>query len=576
VNRRKGVAPLRSHAWRGRAVLGAFALAVIAIEIRLGWLQFVDAEFFLEQTEIRQFREVEMPVHRGQILARGGEPLAISTPVDSIFANPSVMHEASADIRRLAAAVGRDGDELIQDIQSRSDKEFRWVERHLSPAAAAKVLALESPGGGVRREYKRVYPAHEVACQLIGFTDIDDVGIQGLEKVYDQRLSGQPGLKTVQRDQRGRVIADVKLEVAPTPGRDVTLSIDNRLQYAAYLELKRVVEETSADWASMVIIDVETGELLAMVNQPYCNPNDSETRDRANFRNFAITDPIEPGSTLKPLVLAAALAVGYTPETLLDVPQKYYVDGRFLTDDPVERGRISVTEVLARSSNVGMAMIGERIGSAELLQTFKGFGLGESTAGAVLGDFASPGRLNEDYERWRPSEKATLSYGYGLSATALQLVRAYATIGSGGFLPEIQLEPVMGIPERRRVLDPEVARDLMLMLEAVVASEPGTGHRASIPHYRVAGKTGTAKISRVGGYAEDRFHAVFAGLAPASRPRFAAVVIVSDPRGTEYGGGDVAAPVFSRVIGRALSLYSVAPDAIEEIPELLSQAEAPR
>jgi len=576
MNRRKARSEPATMAWRSRAVLAGFALAVIALELRLGWLQLVDADYLTAEGEQRQFREVPMPVHRGLILDRNGEPMAVSTPVSSIFVDPSAIVAEPGQIHRLAAAVGRDGDELEQAIMSRADKEFYWIERQLAPDAAAAILNLDIPGVGIRREYKRFWPAHEVACQLIGFTDIDDIGIQGLEKVYDAQLTGAPGLKRVRRDQKGRVIADVEQIRAPRPGRDVTLSIDMVLQYAAYLELKRVVQESGARWGSMVILDVDSGELLAMVNQPACNANDGASRNLANFRNFSINDPFEPGSTLKPLVLAAALEQGYTPATLLDVPREYYVNGRFQTDDPVERGTIDVTEVLARSSNVGMALIGESISRPDLLRNFQRFGLGGAAAGAVLGDFESPGALDQNYDAWRPSKKASLSYGYGLMVTALQLARAYAAIGSGGWLPDVQLEPVTREAERRRVLSPDVAADLMLMLEAVVASEHGTGRRAAIPNYRVAGKTGTARIYGDGGYSNDRFRAVFAGLAPASRPRFAVAVVISDPRGDEYGGGDIAAPVFARVMAKALSLYSVAPDALEESLTMISLAEAGR
>ncbi len=560
MNRRKGPAKPVLPAWRNRALLAVFALAVVALEGRLAWLQLVEGEFLTAQGERRHLREVEMPVHRARFLDRHGEPLAVSTPVDSIAVNPQSIPLDRERIFALANATGRDGEELEREITSSMHREFIWVERHLAPAPAARAMELGIDGVEKHREYRRYYPSHEVTCHLLGFTDTDDAGIQGLEYFYNSRLTGEPGLKRVQRDERGRVIADVEQIRAPRPGRDVRLSIDMRLQFPAYRELKHAVRENGASWGSLVILDVDTGEVLAMANQPSCNPNDHSQRNLELYRNRAVTDPIEPGSTIKPLVMAAALASGYTPDTLIDVPRNLEIGGRILTSDTQHFGVITVTEVLANSSSVGMATIGLELAPADLWLTLKSFGLASGTESQLRGS-ESKGTLS-DYGVWNDTAQATLSYGYGVSLTPLQLARAYAAIASGGLLPPVSFEALAEPPERERVISPEIAAELMQMLEVVV-SEDGTAWRAAIPNYSAAGKTGTARIPVPGGYSNDRYRAIFAGMAPASDPRFVAVIVINDPRGEQYYGGEIAAPVFASVIGTALRMYAVAPDAVD-------------
>jgi cell division protein FtsI (penicillin-binding protein 3) len=576
MNRRKPTAKPAPPAWRNRTLLAAFALAAVALEVRLAWLQLVDGEFLTEQGEQRQLRTVDMPVYRARIVDRNGEPLAVSTPVDSIAVNPQEFPPDRDRIFELAAATGEDAEAVERSITTRPDREFVWIKRHLSPASAAAVMQLGIDGVEKRREYRRYYPMHEATCQLVGYTDIDDKGIEGLESIYDDRLTGTPGAKTVRRDETGRTIADVEQIRAPVPGREVRLSIDARLQYAAYRALKRAVRDNDANWGSIVILDAQNGELLALVNEPSCNPNDRSQRDPAPSRNRAITDPIEPGSTIKPLIMAAALANGYTPEQRIDVPRDLYIDGKRITSDPRTYGHISLTEILAHSSNVGTATIALELEPAELWQTLRDFGLAQGTTErGLLAKREATGTLNRS-SLWSKTDHATISYGYTLSVTPLQLARAYTAIAGGGLMPFVSFEPLDAAPERQRVMSPEVADDLMGMLEAVVDRE-GTALRASIDNYRVAGKTGTARISTPGGYADDRYRAIFAGIVPASAPRFVAVVVIEEPRGPEYHGGDVAAPVFAEVIGTALRLYGVAPDALDApTATLLSRAEVAR
>lgn len=568
MNRRKLRPNAALPAWRVRALLGAFLFAVVALESRLAWLQIVQGEDLTIEGRQRQLRDVEIPAHRGLITDRFGEPLAVSTPTDSVFVDPQLFPADVESIYTLARATGRDGEELARDISRRLDRRFLYVERHLPPAQAARVLELGFQGVGVEREYKRFSPNHEVACHLVGITNTEDVGIEGLELVFDRLLAGEPGEKTVQRDERGRVIGDIEQIRPARPGQDLRTSIDLRLQYPAYFELKKAVEESGADSASLVMLDVVTGEVLTMVNQPYCNPNDeSQRQDLSRFRNRAIIDPIEPGSTIKPLVLAAALASGFTPETRIDVPKELVVAGRFVTSDENRLGVVSVTEILARSSSVGMGMIARDLNSELMWRTLRNFGIAGPTESG-LGSHESHGIL-EDFAQWRDVTKATLAYGYGLQVTPLQLARAYAAIANDGLLPPVSFEALDAPPEHVRAISPEIAAQLMAMLEVVV-SDQGTALRASIPGYSVAGKTGTARIHEPGGgYSDNRYRAFFAGMAPASNPRFVAVVVINDPRGAEYYGGDVAAPVFAAVVGKALRLYGVAPDALPAQGSLL-------
>jgi cell division protein FtsI (penicillin-binding protein 3) len=424
---------------------------------------------------------------------------------------------------------------------------------------------------GTRREYRRYHPAGEVAGHVIGFTDIDDRGQEGLELAFDYWLAGEPGSKRVLQDRMGRIIGDVEGIKDPRPGRELATSLDLRLQYLAYRELKGAVAEAQARSGSVVLLDVHTGEVLAMVNQPSYNPNDRSQRDASHYRNRAVTDIFEPGSSIKPLVLATALESGrFTADTIIDTSPGYLeVDGRVLTEDSSRLGKIPVSTVLAKSSSVGMARIALELPAADIWHTLTALGIGRPTESGFPGE--SAGVLNEP-QHWRAIGQATLSYGYGLAVTSLQLARAYAAIGAGGVMPPASFLALEEPPATERVLDADTAAELLRMLEGVVGPS-GTGQRAAIPNYRVAGKTGTARIVEGGRYSDDRYTAVFAGLAPASDPRLAAVVVIDDPRGDEYYGGDVAAPVFARVVGGALRILAVPPDALPEPPlTLMSHA----
>ncbi|HEY7671246.1 MAG TPA: penicillin-binding transpeptidase domain-containing protein [Gammaproteobacteria bacterium] len=555
---------LHARNWRGTALLGAFALVAITLEARVLQLQLIDQEFLAAQGDDRHLRTIEISAYRGTITDRHGEPLAVSTPVDSIWANPSELKAELGRLPELARVLEVDPEWLMRRITSNLDREFVYLKRHLSPADATDVLRLDIPGIGTAREYRRFYPSGEVVGHVIGFTDIDDHGQEGLELAFDYWLRGEAGSKRVVQDRYGRIIGDVEQVKAAQPGRTLRTSLDLRLQYLAYRELKAAVSEMRARSGSVVVLDPRTGEILAMVNQPSFNPNNRSSRDPAFYRNRAATDPFEPGSSFKPFVLAAALESGQvTPDTVIDTGPGYLaVGGRSLTEDPVHLGRISVTGVLAKSSNVGAGRIALAMEPEAIARVLHGFGIGRVTENGFPGE--SAGRL-DDPRHWRQVGQATLAYGYGLSVTTLQLARAYSAIAAGGVLRPLSLVAVDAAPEGERAISAATADQLIEMMQAVISPQ-GTGQRAAVKNFSVAGKTGTAWISSAGAYT-NRYTAVFGGIVPASDPRLVAVVVIADPQGAQYnGGGDVAAPVFARIATGALRLLAVPPDRPLEPP----------
>lgn len=548
----------RSFTLRSRFVTGCLLCGAAALVARAVHLQVFNTEFLTRQADARHLRVAKIAAHRGVITDRNGEPLAVSTPVDSIWVNPRQLSEAADRIQELARALDIDADELTRRVAQNTGKEFMYLRRHLPPAEAAAIDRLDIPGVGTEREYRRYYPAGEVVGHLVGFTDIDDVGQEGLELAFDQWLAGEAGTKRVMKDRLGRVVEDVERIKQPSPGRELALSIDLRIQYLAYRELKAAVHRSGAAAGAAVVLDVATGEVLAMVNQPTYNPNDRAQFSPSKYRNRAITDIFEPGSSLKPLIVAAALESGrYTAGSTIDTAPGYVRVGAKLIEDHDNLGRISLTTLLARSSNVGAIKIAMSLPPETLHGVLASFGLGRLSASGFPGESAG---LLSHHSNWRPIGQATLAYGYGLSVTPLQLAQAYAIIAGDGLQRPVSLLRLDQPPIARRVIAVPTARDVLKMLEAVVASGEGTGKRAAVPTYRVAGKTGTARKIVPGGYSEDHHTALFAGIAPVSRPRLAIVVVVDDPSNGEYYGGDVAAPVFSNIARGALRILAVPPD----------------
>jgi cell division protein FtsI (penicillin-binding protein 3) len=561
VSRRRRRPQVSLRRWRSTVLLISFAIAAAALEARLVYLQVVDQAFLVEQGDDRHLRTVQISAHRGSIVDRNGEPLAVSAPVDTIWANPQELRGAIDRIGELADVLELDEDWVVRRVTSNLDKNFVYLRRHLRPDHAARVLQLGLPGVGTLREYRRYYPSGEVTGHLLGFTNIDDQGQEGLELAYDYWLRGESGQKRVLRDRLGRVIEDVELIAAARPGRELRASIDLRVQYLAYRELKRAIADSGAVSGSVVVLDVHTGDVLAMVNQPSYNPNDRSQLDVANYRNRAVTDIFEPGSSFKPFVVAAALETGrYDASSKIDTSPGYLrIGNRVITQDYNDLGRIDLATILARSSNVGVGKLALDLEQRQLFGVLSGLGIGRLTESGFPGE--SAGVLN-DPEYWRPVGQATLAYGYGLSVTALQLARAYATIAADGMQRPVSLVATDAVPPGRQVISATTARAVKNMLETVV-SPAGTGLRAAIPNYRVAGKTGTAKKSVVGGYSEDRYFAIFAGLAPVSDPRLVTVVVIDEPRGEDYYGGEVAAPVFSAIVSGTMRLLAVPPDALQ-------------
>ena len=546
--------------WRSALLLVGFALCAAALEGRILYLQLVDKDFLAEQANDRHVRTVQISAHRGALTDRFGEPLAVSTPVDTIYANPQELKTALERLGELAALLDQDDEWLARRITSNLEREFVFLRRHVSPALAQQVLDLGVPGIGTIREYRRYYPAGEVAGHVIGFTNIDDRGQEGIEAAFDHWLKGEIGSKRVIQDRRGQAFSDVELLQAARPGRELRTSIDLRIQYLAYRELKAAVADSRARSGSVVVLDPRTGEVLAMVNQPSYNPNDREQYLPQNYRNRAVTDPYEPGSSFKPLVIAAALESGaWGPRSVIDTsPGSLSIDQRIITEDTSNLGSIDLTTVLAKSSNVGAARVALTLEPQAISEVLNGFGIGRLTDSAFPGESAG---VLKDANHWRSIGQATLSYGYGVSVTSLQLARAYAAIAAEGILRPVSLLALDEAPAGERVISADTANDLTHMLEAVV-SPHGTGQRAAVRNFHVAGKTGTAQKAEAGGHSDERHLAAFAGYAPATEPRLVVVVVIDEPQGREYYGSDIAAPVFANIVSGALRVLAVPPDAL--------------
>lgn len=552
-------APAALPRWRLHAVLGLLSVLLCLLVWRLLTLQVLDTErgyeFLQGQGDARTNRTEVIPAHRGQILDRNGEPLAISTPVVSIWANPREAGAARERWPELARQLGVKVGDLDNKLAYHG-RQFIYLRRHLPPQEADAVLALKIPGVYGQREYRRFYPAGEVTAHLLGFTDIDDRGQEGIELAYNDYLSGKPGSKRVLKDLTGKVIREIDAPQPARPGHDLTLSIDLRLQYLAYRELREALQQMGASAGSVVMLDSHTGEVLAMANQPSFNPNNRSRVSASMMRNRAMIDLIEPGSTMKPLTMVAALESGkYTPTTPVDASPGYIVvDGKVLKD-PVNYGPINVTRIITKSSQVGMTRVALTLDEKAVVNVFQRFGLGNGTETGFPGEQHG---LLPMRNRWSDIERANFAFGYGLQVTPLQLARAYGVFASSGRLAPVSLlrrdEPAKG----EQVIAAGVAQQVVDMLKTVVGPE-GTGKRARIPAYTVAGKTGTVHKVGAHGY-EDRYHSLFVGFAPASAPRIVTVVVVDDASLGRYHGGDVAAPVFGKVVGGAMRLLSVAPD----------------
>jgi cell division protein FtsI (penicillin-binding protein 3) len=538
-------------------LLSLYTICMAGLLFRAVDLQVLNKEFLQDHGDARALRVVKIPAHRGMITDRNGESLAISTPVNSIWAVPRKVMAADAKLDQLAKYLHMDEKELSSLLKDRIGRQFVYLKRHVAPALAEQVMLLNIPGISLQREYRRYYPAAEVTSHVLGFTNIDDSGQEGIELAYDNWLKGSPGSKRVLKDRLGRVIENIESINTPDPGNELVLSIDRRVQYLAYRELKSAVNHHKARAGTLVMLDVKTGEIIAMVGQPSYNPNNRTGLKSGHYRNRALTDVFEPGSTLKPFTIATALESGlYNLKSTIDTHPGFFKVGDHTIRDHRDYGVIDLVTVIKKSSNIGASKIALSLEPLDLWSTLTKVGFGQATGSGFPGEVS--GYLNP-YNNWSEVEQATMSFGYGISTTALQLAQAYMPFATDGMMLPVSFLKVTEPVSSSRVFSASVARQVRTMLETVVQKD-GTGNKALVEGYRVAGKTGTVHKTTVGGYSEDRYLSLFAGMAPASNPRLIAVVIIDEPQGDQYYGGLVAAPVFANVMAGALRLLDVPPD----------------
>ena len=557
--------------WRYKVVGVIFTGMFVGLVARASYLQIVDNEYLQSQGDARYLRvQTEIPT-RGMIVDRNHQPLAISTPVDSLWMHPATILKQHGEYSyvKLAELLGTTPDKIIAKAKSKQTKQFVYMKRHLPPFLAKQILDLEIPGVNSVREYKRYYPAGPVVGHVLGFTNIDNEGQEGLELAYNEQLKGLSGRTQVMRDRYGHVVDYVEQLSRVQHGEDIVLSLDSRIQYLAYRHLQAALKKHQASTASLVALDAKTGEVLAMVSAPDFNPNDRYDLKSSQFRNRSITDSYEPGSTVKPFAMAMALEEGVvSPESVVDTGEGSFFIGNSKISDTKALGEISMTEVIQKSSNIGAAKVAMMMGAKDLFNTYRDLGFGETNKLKIPGEHRG---ILSKRKKWRPIEHATMSYGYGLTVNTLQLARAYLALANDGVLLPVSLHPVDEAPEGERVFSKETAQQISLMLESAVSDE-GTAPLAQVDQYRVGGKTGTAHKVVNGQYQDDSYLSTFAGYAPISDPEIVIVVSINDPKGVDYYGGVVAAPVFSSVMSGALRLRNVAPDAIEKnepAPELM-------
>lgn len=538
-------------------VLSALVTVFVMLAMRAVYLQVLSSDYLQRQGDARYLRTVTDNAHRGMILDRNGEPLAVSTPVESVWAHPPTFAEARPQWRPLLTLLGLNVTEVARQLRKHAGREFMYLKRHIPPDVAERVSALNIPGVYLQREYRRYYPTGAVTGHVIGFTDIDDEGQEGLELAYNDGLRGTPGTRRVLKDLYGNIVETVEIVSLPIPGRDLVVSIDKRIQYLTYRELKAAMARYGAHAATAIVLDAQTGEVLALVNQPAFNPNNRTNLRSTLFRNRAVTDVFEPGSTMKPFTIAVALESGqFDYNSKIDTTPGRFQVGSKVIHDARNYGLLSLGQVIEKSSNVGAARIAMALDKERMWSMLRNVGFGETTGSQLPAE--SAGLLNLP-SRWVPTDQAHLAFGYGISVTALQLARAYTALANDGIVMPLTLLHRDQLVPGLRVMSVATARHIRDMLELAVG-EAGTGTEAQVLHYRVAGKTGTVHKLVAGDYAEDRYIASFAGMAPASQPRLVMVVTMDEPSERAHFGGQAAAPVFSSVMSGALRLLNVPPD----------------
>jgi cell division protein FtsI (penicillin-binding protein 3) len=550
--------------WRRWLVAGVLGLGALIIVGRAFQLQVLQRDFLVQEGDKRQIRTLVIPGHRGAIRDSQGEPLALSAPVEMIWAVPAALLESPQYVYAVAKLLNRNPRELEQFHKERKDRKFVYLSDPISPAEAQRVLSLKAPGVFSEPSYARYYPAGEVAAQLVGFCGRDGHGLAGMERAQDAALAGKSGSRTVIRDRAGHVVEDDLGSVDAVSGQDLTLTIDLRIQYLAYRELKAAVARNHATGGLVVVVDSSTGDILAMASQPGFNPNNIDERKGDGTRNRAIADLFEPGSTVKPLLVAQALQLGILqPDSRIDTSPGYFKVGSLTVRDEHPQGDIDLEHIIAVSSNVGAAKIGLTLGAQAVWSGYERFGLGEPVYSGLPGE-ATP--VLRNYSDWGDIATATASYGYGISFTAMNLVRAYSALANDGLMPQLRLIKNAPRVPPQRTISATVAREVRQLMLGVVAPG-GTAPRAAIPGYRIAGKTGTARMTlATGGYATHRHRAIFVGMLPAEHPRLVGLVLIDNPDNGEYFGGLVSAPVFSTVMQGAARLLRIAPDEPLPVP----------
>jgi cell division protein FtsI (penicillin-binding protein 3) len=553
-------------AGRRRFILACFMLVMCTLIYRAVDLQVLNNQYLQKRGEAVYLRDIKLPAYRGKITDRDGHALAISAPVSSVWVNPQELSLNKQQKKEFASLLGLNVRALDKKLKKVASRRFAYIRRHMDPQVATVIDDLQLSGVYLQKEYRRYYPDGEVAAHLVGFTDIDDAGQEGLELALNEQLKGVSGVERVLRDGKRRMVKHVDDIRSPIPGKDVHLSIDRRLQYLAYRELKAAVAQQKAKSGSLVILNPETGELLAVANQPAFNPNDRSRFKASRVRNRAFVDVFEPGSTMKPFTVAAGMNSGlFDVNSVIETAPGYMKVGRNQVRDHRDYGDVDLARLLLKSSNVASAKIALSIEPEVHWDLLNKLGFGRSVNMGFPGE--ARGKLT-GYESWRPIERATLSFGYGLSSSVVQLAHAYGAIANDGVSMPVTLLTSSKESVGERVMNATAAQQIRKMLQGVV-SKAGTAPRAQVQGYTVAGKTGTVKKAIAGGYSEDKYLGIFAGMAPASDPKLVMVVLIDEPQSGDYYGGLVAAPVFSRVMSGALRLLNIAPDDIEE-PALLA------
>ncbi len=548
---------LKLEGWRSRLLLVLICLTFLGLASRGAYLQGIRHNFLQQKGEARYGRVIELPASRGIVYDRDGAALAISTPMESVWASPPDSNLSAAQLVKLAQLLRLEKREIEQRLGDKG-RGFVYLKRQVSPDLATAVTALNIPGIFLRREYKRYYPAGEVLAHVLGFTGIDDNGQEGMELAFQKSLAGLPGAKRVIKDRAGHVVEDVESIRLPQDGKPLTLSIDSKIQYHAYRELREAVTTNRAKAGSIVVLDVRTGEVIALASLPDYNPNNRIGLKPAQMRNRPAIDMFEPGSTLKPFTIAAALEAGaITPSTVISTAPGSLKVGNRTIHDAHPQGAITVAQVIQKSSNVGSAKIALSLPAEVMWDMFNQVGFGASPHSGLPGE--SSGKVRP-FKTWRPIEQATMSYGHGISVSLLQLARAYVAFASGGEIRPITMLKSDAAVEGERIISERTAHAITAMLEMAV-QPGGTAPKAQVTGYRVAGKTGTAHKQVGSRYASDVYVSSFVGFAPVSAPRFVIAVMIDEPSAGQYYGGAVAAPVFSKVMGDALRSQGVVPDA---------------